>query len=267
MLLLAPVLLFLGVWLAYPLLDVLLASVARLPTGRSGAALALASRAGLPRDDGAMAGLALAVTAMTLVLSYPLAYLFARVPRLGTGLVLLASFPWLLGALVRSGRGGAIASVRVAPTEMGALAHLAIATVSWFGPVLVLTFALLPCMLLALIAGPPASIHRLLTTAASLGADNGLAFRRVYLPLSRTGAAAGFTLVFALALAYQVLSRLAVPGPAWPGGLGLQLTPTWPSAEEAVAPLALAAAALVTLYLIRSAHPARAPRPASRKYP
>ncbi len=149
--------------------------------------------------------LGVAVTALTLVLGYPVAYFLARAPaRSRRLLILLVIAPLVVSIVIRSygwmvllGRAGTVNTVLQA---LGLIDKPLPLMYNWFGVVIALTQVLLPFMILTLasvIEGIPESLE---DTAAVLGAGWWQRFRHVVLPLSMEGVGAGTTLVLTLTI-------------------------------------------------------------------
>ncbi len=149
--------------------------------------------------------LGVAVTALTLVLGYPVAYFLARaVARSRRLLILLVIAPLVVSIVIRSygwmvllGRAGTVNTVLQA---LGLIDRPLPLMYNWFGVVVALTQVLLPFMILTLasvIEGIPESLE---DTAAVLGAGWWQRFRHVVLPLSMEGVGAGITLVLMLTI-------------------------------------------------------------------
>jgi putative spermidine/putrescine transport system permease protein len=153
------------------------------------------------------------VTLFCLILGYPLAYLLASLPeRWANPLLILVLLPFWTSLLVRTAawivllqREGVINDFLV---RMGLLAEPVALVFNRTGVLVAMTHVLLPFMVLPLYSvmrGIPPALTR---AALSLGATPFLAFRRVYLPLSMPGVAAGCLLVFILALGYYITPAL-----------------------------------------------------------
>ncbi len=149
--------------------------------------------------------LGVAVTALTLVLGYPVAYFLARAAaRSRRLLILLVIAPLVVSIVIRSygwmvllGRAGTVNTVLQA---LGLIDKPLPLMYNWFGVVIALTQVLLPFMILTLasvIEGIPESLE---DTAAVLGAGWWQRFRHVVLPLSMEGVGAGITLVLMLTI-------------------------------------------------------------------
>jgi putative spermidine/putrescine transport system permease protein len=149
--------------------------------------------------------LGVVVTALALVIGYPVAYVLARTrSRWRQLLVFLVISPLVVSIVIRSygwmvllGRAG---TVNTALQALGLVDHPLPLMYNWFGVVVALTHVLLPFMILTLasvIEGIPESLE---DTAAVLGAGWWARFRHVVLPLSMEGVGAGVTLVFMLTI-------------------------------------------------------------------
>jgi putative spermidine/putrescine transport system permease protein len=149
--------------------------------------------------------LGVVVTALALVIGYPVAYVLARTrSRWRQLLVFLVISPLVVSIVIRSygwmvllGRAG---TVNTTLQALGIVDHPLPLMYNWFGVVVALTHVLLPFMILTLasvIEGIPESLE---DTAAVLGAGWWARFRHVVLPLSMEGVGAGVTLVFMLTI-------------------------------------------------------------------
>jgi putative spermidine/putrescine transport system permease protein len=163
-------------------------------------------------------GIAAAVTLITLVLGFPLAWLLANLTgRVAARLILLVLLPFWTSILVRT------AAWTVLLQKYGILNDLLLALhitdhrfdlmYTRTGLIIAMTHIQLPFTLL-----PMYSIMRTIPSsqmqaAYSLGAPPSLAFRRVYLPQVMPGVMAGCLLTFILCLGYFITPAL-VGGPA-----------------------------------------------------
>jgi putative spermidine/putrescine transport system permease protein len=163
-------------------------------------------------------GIAAAVTLITLVLGFPLAWLLANLPgRLAARLILLVLLPFWTSILVRT------AAWTVLLQRYGILNDLLLALhvtdhrfdlmYTRTGLIIAMAHIQLPFTLL-----PMYSIMRTISSsqmraAYSLGARPSVAFRRVYLPQIMPGVMAGCLLTFILCLGYFITPAL-VGGPA-----------------------------------------------------
>lgn len=156
-----------------------------------------------------------AITLLTLLLGYPLAYLLANMPpRWANVLMILVLLPFWTSLLVRTTswiallqQQGIINDVLV---RLGILADdQRIAMVNnMTGTLIAMTHILLPFMILPLYSVmknvPPSHMR----AAMSLGATPVVAFMKVYLPQTLAGIGAGGLLVFILAIGYYITPAL-----------------------------------------------------------
>ncbi len=150
----------------------------------------------------------LIVTALCLVLGYPIAYVMARRPGWPSTLLLtIVAMSFWTGFLVRTyawlvilGSKGPVAAAYGA-LGLGRAPQLLFTT---FGSTLGMTHILLPYMVLALYATMRKIDASHLKAAASLGARPAAAFREVFLPLSLPGVVNGSLLVFVTCLGFFV---------------------------------------------------------------
>jgi len=145
----------------------------------------------------------LAVTTLSLALSYPLAYTIARSrSRWKSWLIVIVLVPLMTSVVVRSyGWMILLANNGVVNSALTALGLQPLPLMFNFtGTIIALTEVLMPFMVLSLM-GVLQSIDPALEEAArSLGAGRFKVFRDVILPLSLPGVAAGSLLVFALTI-------------------------------------------------------------------
>src|SRR6059036_4021181 len=193
LLLLLPALLTLGTFFVYPLFGILLRSVYK--NGYT-----LESYRQIVRTSVYLTVIALTfrtaavVTLIALLLGYPLAYVLATVrPRLARGLIILVVLPFFTSIIVRTyawmvllGRNGIVNQYLIAlalgPAPLPLLYNAA-------GVVIGMTYVLLPLMVLTIWSVMRGIDPSLTRAAHSLGASQGQAFWRVYLPLSLPGIA------------------------------------------------------------------------------
>jgi ABC-type spermidine/putrescine transport system permease subunit I len=157
--------------------------------------------------------IAIVVTVATLLLGYPVAYALSSVSvSKANMLMILVLIPFWTSILVRSyswmvllGREGIIneallaAGVRDQPMEL-LNTRLAV----YMGMIHIL----LPFMILPLYAVMRGIDRNLMRAAENLGAPPGAVFRRIFLPLSLPGVAAGCLLVFILSLGFYITPAL-----------------------------------------------------------
>lgn len=153
------------------------------------------------------------VTLLCLALGYPLAYVLARVrPRLARLLLIVVVLPFFTSLIVRTyawmvllGRNGLVnqwlVALGLADKPLPLLYNQA-------GVLIGMTYILLPFMVLTLFSVMRGIDPALVRAAHSLGASRFQAFRRVFLPLSLPGIAAGALLVFILSLGFFITPAL-----------------------------------------------------------
>jgi putative spermidine/putrescine transport system permease protein len=208
---LLPLLLFLLVFLVYPVGRMLGAGLA----GDAGLA-AFGELATVPLYRDVLARtfrISLTVTLACLVLGYPVAYTLATAPRwLAAPLLVLVLVPFWISLLARSftwlvllQRNGVVNRLLLA---LGLTTEPLPLVYNELGVYVGMIHILLPYMILSLYAGMRGIDPTLLRAAANLGATGWQAFRRVYLPLSLPGVAAGSVLLFVLGLGFFITPAL-----------------------------------------------------------
>jgi putative spermidine/putrescine transport system permease protein len=153
------------------------------------------------------------VTALCLLLGYPLAYKLASLPiRVSNLLLILVLMPFWTSLLVRTAawvvllqREGPINDVLQALRLIGEPMQL---VYNRFGLYVAMTHILLPFMVLPLYSVMRGIPPQYMRAAASLGARPARAFLRVYLPQTIPGIGAGCLLVFILAIGYYITPAL-----------------------------------------------------------
>ncbi|WP_334174053.1 ABC transporter permease [Pseudoxanthobacter sp.] len=164
--------------------------------------------------------IAVIVTAVTLVLGYPVAFVAAQLPRRWSLCVLaLVVLPFWTSVLVRAyawmillQRTGLI---NTGLRRLGIIdAPLALAN-NELGTIIATVHILLPFMVLPLYATMQKIPAELTMAGASLGGAPLHVFRRVFLPLSMPGIVAGTVLVFVLALGFYITPELLGGGRAF----------------------------------------------------
>lgn len=212
MLLVGPLVLFMVLFYAIPVLAMLARSVTE-PSLSLGNFARLAQDGVFLRVFSNTMQTALIVTAATLLLGYPLALAISRMrPAAGRLALVIVLLPFWTSILVRSyawmvllGRHGLVNEALLAAGVIDAplrLLNTAIAVD------LAMIHILLPYMVL-----PVASVLRQLDpalprAAAGLGATPWATFRQVILPLSMPGVVAGTLLVFVLSLGFYITPAL-----------------------------------------------------------
>jgi ABC-type spermidine/putrescine transport system permease subunit I len=207
LLLVAPLLLFMLVFYAIPVLSMLTRSV-------NDPVWTLIHYASLTGDTVFLKVFAntlytsLIVTVGTLVLGYPVALTLVRVPRYAPVILMLILLPFWTSVLVRSyawmvllGRHGILNEVLLA---VGLIDQPLRILNTPLATQIAMVHILLPYMVL-LIANALRQIDpSLARAAAGLGATPWATFRQVTLPLSLPGVAAGMLVVFVLALGFYI---------------------------------------------------------------
>ncbi len=156
--------------------------------------------------------IALSITGLTLLCSYPIALFIHRAPDRWKNILIVACVsPLLVSAVVRTygwmvilGDGGIIAAM-LRGLGMEKAPRMVFNTT---GVVVGLTEILMPYMILALIAGFGRLNASLEEAAASLGARPFTVFRRVVLPLTLPGIMLGCLLAFVLAVSSFITPKL-----------------------------------------------------------
>jgi putative spermidine/putrescine transport system permease protein len=163
-------------------------------------------------------GIAAAVTLITLVLGFPLAWLLANLPGpIAARLILLVLLPFWTSILVRT------AAWTVLLQRFGILNELLLALhitdhridlmYTRAGLIIAMTHIQLPFTLLPIYSVMRTISSSQMRAAYSLGARPFVAFRRVYVPQVMPGVMAGCLLTFILCLGYFITPAL-VGGPA-----------------------------------------------------
>lgn len=153
------------------------------------------------------------VSALCLLLAYPLAYALAIVPApwpaIGMALVLLPFWTSILvrtyGWMVLLGRNGL---VNRALAGLGWIDNPLPLLNNWTGVLVGMTHVLLPYMVFPLYAAMRRVDASLLSAARGLGASGPQVFLRVFLPLTLPGVLAGVTLVFVLSIGFFITPAL-----------------------------------------------------------
>lgn len=157
--------------------------------------------------------LSLEMSAVTLLLGYPVAYAAVLLPRRWSLLVLgLVVVPFWTSVLVRSyawmvllQRTGVINRL----LQTLGLTHAPLMLVNnEIGVTIAMAHILLPFMVLPLFAAMQKIPSDVIRAGASLGGGPLYTFRRVFLPLSMPGVVAGSVLVFVLSLGFYVTPEL-----------------------------------------------------------
>jgi ABC-type spermidine/putrescine transport system permease subunit I len=215
LLLVAPLVLFMLVFYAVPVVAMLMRSI-------SDPNWTVANFAALPDDPVFLKVFwntlytSLIVTASTLLLGYPVALALVRAPKWAPVILVLILLPFWTSVLVRSyawmvlmGRHGLINEALLAAGLLDRplrILNTPLATQ------IAMTHILLPYMILPIANALRQIDPSLGRAASSLGASPWATFRQVTLPLSMPGVAAGVLLVFVLALGFYITPAM-VGGP------------------------------------------------------
>ena len=209
---------FLGLFLLYPLARILALGIKPLLSGGMGALGALAAETGLARLLLGSAGQALLSTALTLAVGLPAAFVFGRFDFPGKALLrMLLSIPFVLPTVV-------VASAFVVLVGPGGALERAVALLTGVPDVQASLVRTLACVLLAhvfynvsivvrIVGGAWANLDpRLRDTARTLGAGRAASFLRVEARLLVPPIAASALLVFAFCFSsFGVLLMLGGP--------------------------------------------------------
>ena len=161
--------------------------------------------------------MSLVVTAVCLVLGYPIAHLLASLPaRRGNVLMILVLLPFWTSVLVRTTAWLVLLQREGVVNDLAVRLGLTTARIELVhnrvGVYVAMVHILLPFMVLPIfsVLRRIPSLH--MRAAATLGAGPFLAFRKVYLPQSLPGVTGGCLLVFILALGFYVTPALVGGG-------------------------------------------------------
>lgn len=158
------------------------------------------------------------VTAATLVLGFPLAWLLANLPnRLSARLIMLVLLPFWTSILVRTAAWTVLLQKYGLLNDLLLWLHVSSERFDLMytrtGMIIAMTHIQLPFTLLPIYSAMRTLQPSQMRAAYSLGAPPFTAFRRVYLPQVMPGVAAGALLTFILCLGYFITPAL-VGGPA-----------------------------------------------------
>jgi len=196
------------------------------------------------------------VTALTLIIGYPIAYYLANNTGWRFAVVLFCIIvPYFTSVIVRTyswmvllGRNGAINQTLL---SMGVIDAPLPLLYNKMGVLIGMTYVLLPYMVLTLYATMRGIDANLVRAAYGLGASPVYTFRKVYFPLSLHGVISGSLIVFILAIGFFITPALmGGPGDVMIAMLierAVEITLDWTSA--AIMSVALLAMTLV-LYII-----------------
>jgi len=153
------------------------------------------------------------VTAICIILGYPLAYIIAQArPRMANLLLLLVMFPIWTSLLVRCYAWLVLLQrrglVNTWLTDMGLVDTPLRLMHNFTGTAIGMVHIMLPFMVLPLYASMRAISMDYMRAASNLGASPVKAFWHIYVPLSLPGLAAGIIIVFVLCLGFYVTPAL-----------------------------------------------------------
>ncbi len=211
LLLLAPALIFLAVFFAYPLFDMF----GRSFEGPEGLTIAhyeaFATRTIYIRVLVITFQIALSVTLLCLAIGYPIAFVMANAsPMVMRVMLVFILLPFFTSMLVRtyawmvilSPKGVLVASIEAVGLGTPKLIY------NRTGLLIGMVYTMLPYMVLTLFSIMKTIDQSLTAVAHSLGATAWQSFRRVYFPLSLPGVAGGSLLVFILSAGFYIVPRL-----------------------------------------------------------
>ena len=157
--------------------------------------------------------IALTITALCLLLGYPLAYYLAHAPRRIAGaLMVLVLLPFWTSFLVRTTAW--IALLQTNGVINSTLQALGLTSAplellyTRYATVLAMTHVLLPFMILPLYSVMRGIDPSYFRAAVSMGSRPWAAFIRVYLPMTMPGLSAGALLVFIVSVGYYIIPAL-----------------------------------------------------------
>ncbi|KAA0010086.1 ABC transporter permease [Billgrantia pellis] len=159
--------------------------------------------------------MSLVITALTLLLGYPIAFLLASLPlRYSNLLLILVLLPFWTSLLVRTTTWIAILQSQGILNDLMVALGVIADDARWqmihnkTGTIVAMTHILLPFMILPLYSVMKTISPSYMRAARSLGGRPFLCFRRVYFPLTLPGIAAGGILVFILSIGYYITPAL-----------------------------------------------------------
>ncbi|MDF0581981.1 ABC transporter permease [Bradyrhizobium yuanmingense] len=162
--------------------------------------------------------ISIGVTALTLLLGFPVAYLLATLPaRTSNLLMIMVILPFWTSGLVRTAAWGVLLQEHGVINEVLMALHItsspAALIFNRIGTIVAMTHIQLPVTLLPIYSVMKTISPSYVRAARSLGAGPFYAFWKVYFPQTLPGIAAGCLLTFILCLGYYLTPAL-VGGPA-----------------------------------------------------
>lgn len=159
--------------------------------------------------------MSLLITALCLVLGYPIAWLLANLPmRTSNLLMILVLLPFWTSLLVRTSAWKVLLQQQGVVNDilvwLGVISHSGRLELinNQLGTLIAMTHILLPFMILPLYSVMRTIPPSYLRAAKSLGATDWTAFWRVYFPQTVAGIGAGAILTFILAIGYYITPEL-----------------------------------------------------------
>jgi putative spermidine/putrescine transport system permease protein len=157
--------------------------------------------------------ISLLVTAVVLLIGYPIAFYLANSGGLRFTLVIFCIIvPYFTSVIVRTyswmvllGRNGIVNQILL---QLGVVDQPLALLYNKLGIVIGMTYVLLPYMVLTLYAAMKAIEPSLVQAARALGASDAYVFRRVYFPLTLHGVISGSLIVFILAIGFFITPAL-----------------------------------------------------------
>ncbi|MBV8472352.1 MAG: ABC transporter permease [Hyphomicrobiales bacterium] len=215
-LLVLPVLIYLGIFYAYPVAAMMFRSIHE-PSWTIDNFVRVFETGAILRVLWLTVRISVGVTLIALALGYPVAYVLARVdPAKSNLLMILILTPLWTSILVRTyawmvllGRQGVVNQFLI---SIGVIEEPIRLLNTTFAIYVAMVHVLLPIMILPLYAALRGIDENLLRAAQGLGARPRGVFRQVVLPLSLPGISAGCLLVFVLSLGFFITPAL-VGGP------------------------------------------------------
>lgn len=212
LLLLVPILVFLAVFFLWPLVSMLLRSVTDPEPGLH-QYWRLAAEPVYLQVMLVTFEIALYTTLGTLLLGFPLAYLLSGISKRSAALLMtIVIIPYFTSILVRTyawmvllGNEGVVNQTLMG---LGLIDVPLKLMYNRFGVLIGMIYILLPYMVLSLYSVMRGIDRGLMRAADSLGASRFAAFRRIFVPLSMPGVAAGCLLVFILSLGFFITPAL-----------------------------------------------------------
>lgn len=209
----APLLVYLAVFFLYPLFSFLLTSFYYDGTFSFDKYVRAFTRSVYLRILGTSFMIAGSTTLITLMLAYPVAYLFTNSTGKMKGLIMgLIILPFWTSIIVRMyawmsllGYNGIFNRMFI---EVGAISEPIPMMFNRFGVLVGMVHFMLPYMVLSIYAVMSGIPPVYMQAGANLGASPLKRFVKIYLPLSMPGIGAGCLLVFILALAFYITPAL-----------------------------------------------------------